>query len=152
MADLFAFDTDVYIRGFREEGGPAFLRHLVRRSGLWIRLAAPVATELLAGARAEPQRGLVEQHVAAFEGANRVHHPSWTAWREAGRVLAEVAARERWGARPAAPSFVMDVLIAVTCREHDLLLLTWNGNDFARIQRFLRGFRFLEPPQLRQRR
>jgi hypothetical protein len=44
----------------------------------------------------------------------------------------------------------MDVLLAVTCREHDLLLVTWNGRDFARIQRHLRGFRYIEPPPASQ--
>lgn len=148
MADLFALDTNVYIRALREPGGAAFVPRVIRRSGLWLRLAAPVATELRAGARTDPQREALERHLGEFERAGRVHHPSWSAWHEAGRVLAELAVRERWGAQPAAPSFVMDVLLAVTCREHDLLLLTWNARDFARIQRHLRGFRYMEPPEL----
>lgn len=147
MADLFALDTNVYIRAFRQPGGMGLVPHVIRRSGVWLRLAAPVATELRAGARTEEQRALLEEHLGALEEANRVHHPSWTAWGEAGRVLADVAERERWGARPAPQSFVMDVLLAVTCREHDMLLVTWNGNDFARIQRHLRGFRYIEPPR-----
>lgn len=148
MADPFVLDTNVYIRAFRRSEGMAFVPHIIRRSGVWLRLAAPVATELRAGARSVRQRALLEEHLGALEEADRVHHPSWTAWREAGRVLAEVAERERWGSRPAPPSFVMDVLLAVTCREHDLRLVTWNGSDFARIQRELRGFRYIEPPAI----
>ena len=41
-----------------------------------------------------------------------------------------------------AGSLVNDVLIATSCREKSLRLVTENTGDFAMLQRHLRGFRF----------
>jgi predicted nucleic acid-binding protein len=43
------------------------------------------------------------------------------------------------------PSFHHDVMLPCTVREHDRTLVTYNADDFTRIQRHLRGFRFVAP-------
>ena len=71
--------------------------------------------------------------------------PSARAFQQAGRVLAALHGRE--GLDPAAvrPSFHHDILLACTLREHRRTLITYNTDDFTRIQRHLKGFRFVRP-------
>jgi hypothetical protein len=67
-------------------------------------------------------------------------------------VLADIATREglTYGASPGWLAGV--ALIAASCREADATLVTDNHGDFARIQRQLRGFRFVAPAALASRR
>ena len=40
-------------------------------------------------------------------------------------------------------SFTNDVVLAVSCRERGVTLITANKRDFARIRRFVAGFNFI---------
>ena len=61
-----------------------------------------------------------------------------------GRVLASVAAKEGWRLVDENPSLLNDALIAASCREQGITLITKDGN-FDRIAPFLKGLRYIEP-------
>lgn len=141
MADLLALDTNVYIDALRESGHLARLKRFLIRAGLKVRVPAVVALELRAGARTGAQRSAIEDLLAAYVARDRVIVPSFTAFAESGRVLAELAVREGVELSRAG-SLVNDVLLAASCREVGAQLITENTRDFAAVQRHLRGFRF----------
>jgi hypothetical protein len=86
------------------------------------------------------QRGVFEP----FERRRRVFTPSSAAFAESGRVLAAVAAREGWRLLDDQPSLPNDALIAASCREQGITLITKDG-DFKRLARFVKGFRYAAP-------
>lgn len=140
MADLYALDTNVYIRAVRDSGARVRLKRFLLRSGHRVRLSAVVALELRAGARTPTQERAVDALLAPYASRDRVLAPSFEAFVQAGRVVAALAPRERM-TQPA-PSFTNDVILASSCREAGAVLVTENQADFAAIQRHLRGFRF----------
>ena len=97
-------------------------------------LSAVVMLELRAGARTPKQVRLLEQEVIQrFSGVNRVFAPSADAFSAAGKLLATVATREGWTAE-VHPSLVHDALLATSCRESGVTLIT-RDTDFARLCR-----------------
>lgn len=70
--------------------------------------------------------------------------PSSAAFAESGRVLAAVAAREGWQLFDEKPSLLNDALIAASCREQGITLITKDA-DFKRFASFVRGFRYSAP-------
>ena len=79
---------------------------------------------------------------APYERRERLITPSYAAWKETGRVLAELVPASQW--RSVSRSFVNDVLLAMSCREAGAVLVTVNTRDFARIAS-VRGFDFVPP-------
>ncbi|MGH7637481.1 MAG: type II toxin-antitoxin system VapC family toxin [Gemmatimonadaceae bacterium] len=146
MAELFAFDTNVYIRAQRELDAREALDRFRFRIGPRVRLLAVVAMELRAGARTAELRAGVTALVEAHASRGLYLIPGSAAYVEAGRVIADLAVRERFDVARAAPSFTLDVLIAAACREAGATLVTWNAGDFARIARHLRGLRLASLP------
>lgn len=65
--------------------------------------------------------------------------------REAERALAALATRERVRLATAPPSLTNDALLAASCLEADVVLVTRNVRDFSRLQGQMRGFRFVAP-------
>ena len=59
-------------------------------------------------------------------------------------VLAAVAAREGWQLLDEKPSLLNDALIAASCREQGITLITKDG-DFKRLAPFVKGFRYAAP-------
>src|ERR1051325_3015409 len=101
--------------------------------------------ELAAGGRTaqaarDVQRGVFEP----FERRRRVFAPSGTAFVESGRIIAAVAARDGWHVFDENPSLLNDALIAASCREQGITLIT-NDGDFERLSPFVRGFRYAAP-------
>jgi len=99
-----------------------------------------VALELRAGARTPAQERAVEALLSPYALRERVVVPGFDAFVQAGRVIASLATREVMTA--AAGSFTNDALLAASCREAGVVLITQNHRDFSAIQRHLRGFRF----------
>jgi predicted nucleic acid-binding protein len=144
MTRLFALDTNLYIRALREPDVRRELGRFLGRVGTRIRLHAVVAMELRAGARTPSQRAELNSLIAADAMRDRIVTPSFDAYQQAGRIIADLAVRERFDAT-AIPSFVNDAIMAASCREEGVTLVTANQSDFARIARHLRGFRALPP-------
>ena len=141
----YTLDTNIFIDGFRNEEAQAEVFAFLNRALPFTYLSAVVMQELAAGARtAEAARELQQTVFAPFERRRRVFAPSAGAFVESGRVLAGVAGAEGWQAVDENPSLLNDALIAVSCREQGITLIT-KDTDFKRLAPFSRGLRFVEP-------
>lgn len=141
----WALDANIVIAAIREHDERRAFAALQDRFGRRLCLPGTVAAELLAGARHDLLRRLTRQLLDRFALERPVLVPSAPSFVEQGRVLAALA-EARGGPSPGTWSAIAnDVLIAVTCREHDATLVTANRRDFLPIQRQLRGFRVVEP-------
>jgi len=115
--------------------------------GLRVRANAVVALELQAGARSSRHERAVADLLDSYVQRDRVIVPTFEAYRQGGRVLASLATNEGVDVSRAG-SLVNDVLIATSCREAGVRLVTENSNHFALVQRYLRGFRFAHADEL----
>ena len=141
----YTLDTNIFIDGFRSEEAQAEVFAFLNRALPFTYLSAVVMLELSAGARSadaarDVQRGVFDP----FERRRRVFAPSSAAFVESGRVLAAVAASEGWQLVDEKPSFLNDALIAASCRERGITLITRDG-DFKRLAPFVKGFRYASP-------
>jgi predicted nucleic acid-binding protein len=141
----FVLDTNIFVRADRdaewaEELAAFYLAFLPATF-----LHAVVVQELLLGAvDARRGRALYEGYVAPFEERHRVVTPSYAAWRRSGHVVATLVQRRRLSPGGFSRSFLNDVLLAVSCREAGVVLITANEADFGRI-RAVEPFRFVAP-------
>jgi len=141
----YAFDTNVFIDGFRSEEAQAAMFAFLKRALPFTYLSAVVMQELAAGARTGDAARKIQQGVfEPFERRRRVFAPSSAVFVESGRVLAAVAAREHWPLFDEKPSLLNDALIAASCREQGITLITKDA-DFKRLAPFVRGFRYSVP-------
>jgi predicted nucleic acid-binding protein len=141
----YALDTNIFIDGFRSDEAQAEVFVFLNRALPFVYLSAVVMQELAARARtAEAVRAVQRGVFAPFERRQRVFAPSSEAFVESGRVLAAIAAREGWQRLGEKPSFLNDALIAASCRERGITLITRDG-DFERLAPLVKGFRFAAP-------
>ena len=148
MPELVALDTNVYIRALRDRERLAELKRFLIRTGTRLRVSAVVGLELRAGARTQSQERAVTGLLGLYDARSRVVVPSLASYLEGGRVLAALHEREGVDISRSG-SLVNDVLLATSCREAAVHLVTENTRDFAAIQRHLRGFRFVGADALR---
>jgi predicted nucleic acid-binding protein len=145
VPDLFALDTSVYIRALRDASALAELKRFRKRTGLRLVIAGVVAMELGAGAVSDQHEAAVSDLLEPYAARGLVIPVSYASCTQAGRVLAALARQERIDLARAPRSLTNDVLIAASCREAGVVLVTDNSRDFTAIQRHLRGFRFVPP-------
>jgi predicted nucleic acid-binding protein len=141
----YALDTNIFIDGFRSEEAQSEVFAFFNRALPFTYLSAVVMQELAAGARSTQAARDVQQGVfEPFERRRRVFAPSNAAFAESGRVLAALAAREGWHLLEEKPSLLNDALVAVSCREQGITLITKDA-DFKRLSPLVRGFRYVAP-------
>ena len=141
----FALDTNIFIDGFRSEQTQAEVFEFLNRALPFTYLSAVVMQELAAGARTpQAAREVLQGVFEPFDRRRRVFAPSTAAFAESGRVLAALAGREGWQVLDEKPSLLNDALIAVSCRERGVTLITKDA-DFKRLAPFVRGFRHTAP-------
>jgi predicted nucleic acid-binding protein len=141
----YALDTNCFITGFRTPDGVAALQQFHRLFAPFEYLSAVVAQELRAGVRSPGDRRKLERHVLApFERTGRVLTPSTQAWHDAGDLLSDLVRREGLALHSLSKAFGNDVLLALSCREAGVVLVTENTRDFTRIAR-LAAFEFVAP-------
>ena len=141
----YALDTNVFIHGFRNESAQAEVLAFLNRALPFTYLSAVVMQELAAGARtAAAARELHDRIFAPFERRRRVFTPSAEAFVASGRAVAAIAAKEGWPPVNENPSLTNDALIATSCREQGITLIT-NDGDFKRIAPFVRGLSYAPP-------
>ena len=141
----YALDTNIFIDGFRSEEGHTEVFAFLNRALPFTYVSAVVMQELAAGARTtEAARDVQHGVFEPFERRRRVFAPSAAAFAESGRVLAAVAAREGWQLVDENASLLNDALIAASCREQGITLITRDG-DFKRLAPFVKGFRYAAP-------
>jgi predicted nucleic acid-binding protein len=101
--------------------------------------------ELAAGARTPQQARALERSVfRPFERRGRVFAPAAAAFVNSGRLLAAVVEREGWDAIYENPSLLNDALLASSCRERGITLIT-RDSDFDRLVPLLGGWRHVTP-------
>ena len=141
----FVLDTNLFIDGFRDRTANEELQFFHRLFAPFEYLSAVVVHELFAGTRSRADQRLLEQKlVAPLASRGRMVTPSYDAWVGAGRVLAWMSNEDGLAIRTVKRAFGNDVLIALSCREAGLTLITRNRKDFARIAR-IAPFRFEAP-------
>ena len=134
----FVLDTNIYVSASRDPHWAAELSRFSRVALPRTYLHAVVAQELLSGGIGdELRRDIHEAVVAPFERRRRLVTPSFRAWVRSGEAVAQLASQRIISPGGFAKSFLNDVLLAASCREHGLTLVTRNLADFERIRRVL---------------
>ena len=142
----YTLDTNLYIDAFRVPEANVALQLFHTAFAPFEYLSAVVVQALRAGSRAGRlgATGLQRNVLNPFERRGRVFTPSYGAWKDAGEVLALLADRGRLDWRNVSRGFVNDVLLAMSCREAGIVLVTANIGDFERIAS-VRPFAFVAP-------
>jgi predicted nucleic acid-binding protein len=134
----YVLDTNCYLEATHRPAAAAALTEFIGRASPFLYLSSVVAAELLAGtATARDQRVLQEALILPFEQRRRVVTPTAAAWVALGTVLALLVRQEGLVLRQVPRSFMLDVLIAASCREHGAVYVTHNRRDAERIRRVL---------------
>ena len=141
----YALDTNIFLDSFRDDEAEAELLTFLERALPSTFMSAVVMQELAAGARTpRAARELRRLVFEPFERRGRVFAPSAAALVESGRILAALAAREGWPLVDENPSLLNDALIAASCRERGIALVT-KDRDFMRLAPFVKGCRHFAP-------
>ena len=141
----YALDTNIYIDAFRDPAAEAALLRFLERALPVTLLSAVVMQELAAGARTAAQRRELERSVfGPFIRRGRVFTPSAIAFANSGRLIADVAAREGWQTVRRNSSLLNDALLATSCREQGIVLVT-NDSDFDRFASLLKKWQAVRP-------
>lgn len=141
----YVLDTNLFIDGLRHESGRQALVRFHTAFAPFEHLSAVVAQELLAGTRSLADQRVVQRGIIdPFVRRGRLVTPSFRAWQRSGEVLAELARSGVVSVASASKSFANDVLLALSCHESGLVLVTSNAKDFERIRRVV-PFRFTAP-------
>ena len=141
----YVLDSDCYIDASRDEEAWAALHRFTTWQAPGLFLSSVVAAELRAGARtAEDREKLEERVLGPFVRRGRLIAPSAAAWDALGLTLATL--REEEGLQPGQVQrgFAFDILLAHSCRERGMVLVTRNTRDMARI-RGVFTFEYVEP-------
>jgi predicted nucleic acid-binding protein len=148
----YALDTNIYIDALRDPAAEAALLRFLEHALPFTFLSAIVMQELAAGTRTPAQVRELERSVfQPFVRRGRVFAPVTTAFIRSGRLLAAVAAREGWSMVHKNPSLLNDALLAASCRDRGITLVT-SDRDFERFSPLLKGWRSVAPwPTLRGR-
>lgn len=141
----YALDTNLFIDAFRDLEANRALQHFHRLFAPFEYLSEVVAQELRAGVRTAADRRLLERHVLGpFQRTGRLLTPSGRAWEESGDVLARLRRTEGLELGGLTKSFGNDLLLALSCRDEGIVLVTDNRRDFARIAKLV-SFVFVPP-------
>lgn len=140
----YALDTNVFIRATHDPDWQEQLARFHAAFAPFEWLSAVVAQELLAGARTTAAKVIERSILEPFERRGRLIVPSYSAWKETGAVLASLvmSKKAQWDA--VSRSFVNDILLAMSCRESGVVLVTDNVRDFERIAEVC-AFDFVPP-------
>jgi predicted nucleic acid-binding protein len=139
----YVLDTNIFIHAARDEQFNQALARFHAAFAPFELLSAVVVQELMAGVRGSAARTLERTILDPFERRGRVIVPSYQAWKEAAGVLASLTSSGVCWTN-VSRSFVNDVLLAMSCREVGVVLVTENTRDFERIAD-VRPFDFVAP-------
>jgi predicted nucleic acid-binding protein len=141
----YVLDTNLYIAADRSEEKAEELIQFYSAFLPFTYLHATVVQELLAGAvNVKRGRQIQESYVAPFEARGRLITPGYRTWKRSGEVVAALVQKKELSPGGVPRSFLNDVLLAVSCREAGVTLVTQNDADFRRIQQVER-FAFVPP-------
>jgi predicted nucleic acid-binding protein len=128
----YLIDTNCYIRAQRELGEQSALLDFLDRAAEPVLLSSVVLAGLRAGTRsADGDRLFAPERLREWLGDSGLVTPGPSAWMAASRVFA--ALRGDGDRLRMSRGFAFDVLLAASCVEHNLALITHNQRDMARI-------------------
>lgn len=134
----YAVDTNVLIDALNQASHMEALVEFLEWALPSTLLSAVVLLEVEAGATTLRQRALLDQQlIGPFERRGRVFAPTPANWRRAGQLVAQ-------GLRLATPSGENDLLLALSCREAGMTLVT-RDRDFRRLARHIPGLALADP-------
>lgn len=141
----YALDTNCYIDASRNAADLAALQDFAARAAPGLHVSSVVAAELLAGARSAKDRKMLEERVLGpFVRHSRVLTPGAAAWESLARTMASLHERDGLQLSQVSRAFAFDVLLAYSCKEHGVVLVTSNERDMVRIRRVF-TFDFVQP-------
>lgn len=140
----FALDTNLYVRAFRSPADASALGGFYEKYTPRLFLSSVVLHELEVGGSAEAVVEWIANTARPLARSRRVVTPSHLAWRRSGAALSELAQKNGLDRSRMPRSLVNDVLIAASCREAGVTLVTDNTRDFELIQSVF-AFEFIEP-------
>lgn len=136
---IYTLDTNILIDALRRPAEMLLLKEFLEWALPHTALSSVVACELLAGARTDSARRLVERDLlGAFERRGRIVAPSVIAWAKTGVLLGR-ATTASIGA-----SWQNDLLLAHTAREFGWTLIT-RDKDFRRMRLLVKGLKIDAP-------
>ena len=145
MARKYVLDTNLYIDAIRNSPKEQSLEGFLERNAPMTYMSAVVMQELRAGAVTDEQAKVLQDGIFdVFERRNRVVGPSAMAFKDCGRILATLFRQDGVPYKGRPRSLVNDILIAITCRENGLTLLTAD-EGFRMLRPHLRGFAHAAP-------
>lgn len=141
----YVLDANCYIDASRDAEPWTALTRFTTWSAPRLFLSSVVAAELRAGARSARDREKLEDTVLGpFVRRRRLLTPSAAAWDAAGLTLATLREREGLQLAQVRRGFAFDILLAYSCRESGVVLVTQNARDMARIRRVF-AFEYVAP-------
>jgi predicted nucleic acid-binding protein len=141
----YVLDTNIYVTASRDNSFGTEFAQFVGSFLPQIYLHAVVVQELMRGAiTEEAQKKVTREVVQPFEKRGRILTPSYAAWKRSGEVVAELVNARLVTAGGLPGSFMNDVLLATSCRDSGVTLVTLNGADFQRIRR-VESVEYVEP-------
>jgi predicted nucleic acid-binding protein len=130
----YVVDSNLYIQAIRERRAAAALAEFSVIYAPNLLLHAVVVQELLAGAINQQARSRLERNlITPLERRGRLLVPTYRAWKRAGEIIAALIQRRQLSVSGVPRSFPNDALIAASCREHGVTLITHNQADFEKI-------------------
>jgi predicted nucleic acid-binding protein len=141
----YVLDTNCYIDASRNAADLAALQDFSGRTAPGLYVSSVVVSELLAGARSVKDRKVLEDRVLGpFLRHGRVLTPSAAAWDALARTMAYLHQREGLHLAQISRAFAFDILLAYSCKEHGVVLVTANERDMVRIRRVF-AFDYVAP-------
>jgi len=132
----YALDTNLYISAIRDAASGEALERFSSEHLPSLHLHAVVVQELLAGAvDVRRERAIQASLISPFERRGRIVTPSYRAWRRVGEIIARLIQRKLMQPGGFPRSFQNDCLIATSCREAGITLVTHNIRDYELIQK-----------------
>ena len=141
----YVLDTNLYIGAYRSADGAEELEKYIRDFTPSTYVSSIVLHELLVGASTEAKAQEVREYLLGpLIRAGRVITPSHSAWDRAGFAVSAMAKGESRDLRTLPKSLMNDVLLAASCRESGVTLVTDNVADFRVIEKYL-GHSYVAP-------
>jgi len=132
----YTLETNLYVAAARDKHRARQLERFSSAYLPFIHLHAVVAQEILAGVPDRRREKLVEESlIAPFERRGRVITPGFSAWKKAGLILSRLLQQRLISPGGFKRSFLNDCILAASCREEGITIITSNRADFDLIRR-----------------
>lgn len=131
----YVLDTNLYIAANRDPAAAEALVAFYAAHLPFTYLHATVAQELMLGAIGALRRHqIADAYLVPFQSRGRVITPSYQTWVRSGELVATLIQRRGLSPGGFSRSFLNDAVLAASCQEEGLTLLTSNTRDFARLR------------------